>query len=176
MHQYYTYNFKDFEIFYIAFRSTFVRKYIQIRQSSCVKARDILHLLSHPEGYPIWLEGTPSLARGTLSWNTPCPDLAGGTSSLTGGVPHTGVPPLWPGWVVPHPWSGGTPSLGNPVEKTWDQWKYYGMEIGNPPVWTDRHLWKQYLPVVLRTRAVKMFLENFIHNNFAKKLGPLLSD
>ena len=27
-----------------------------------------------------------------------------------------------------------------------------------PPLWTDKHLWKQYLPVVLRTRAVKMLL------------------
>ena len=25
-----------------------------------------------------------------------------------------------------------------------------------PPPWTDKHLWKQYLPVVLRTRAVTM--------------------
>ena len=26
--------------------------------------------------------------------------------------------------------------------------------MGTPPLWTDKHLWKQYLPVVLRTRAV----------------------
>ena len=72
----------------------------------------------------------------------------------------------------PHPYlAGGNPpppppqegpcdqSLGSPLERTWDHWKYYGDGNGvNPPppqVWTDRHLWKQYLPVVLRTRGGK---------------------
>ena len=77
-----------------------------------------------------------------------------------GGSPITG-------WGVPHPWPGrypisgrgtpweGTSHWGTLPERTWDQWKYYGMEMGYPRVWTDRRLWKQYLPVVLRTRAVK---------------------
>ena len=29
-------------------------------------------------------------------------------------------------------------------------------DLTPPPLWTDKHLWKQYLPVVLRTRAVKI--------------------
>ena len=53
--------------------------------------------------------------------------------------PGTGVSPLEGTWDQ---------SLGYPLERTWDQWKYYGMEMGQtpPPVWTDRHVWKQYLP------------------------------
>ena len=45
-----------------------------------------------------------------------------------------GVPPAGPGWGMPSSWTwpGYTP----------------------PEVWTDRHLWKQYLTVVLRTRSV----------------------
>ena len=59
---------------------------------------------------------------------------------------------------VPHPWLGGYPSWDTPQEMTWDQWKYYGMEMGIPPPGVDRrHLWKQYLPVVLRTRAVNTY-------------------
>ena len=107
-------------------------------------------------------KGTPSPARGY-----PIPGWEEGV------LPSWGTSPSWPGWGVPHPWTGGYPCpdlgpvTGVPLERTWDQWKYYGMEIGypprkymepvevlwngdgdwvtppSPPVWTD---WKHNLP------------------------------
>ena len=68
-----------------------------------------------------------------------CPDLAGGTPSLVStvvppakgpGSSHWGTPGKGHGtsgsimgwrWSTPHP------------ERTWDQWKYYGMEMEYPP-------------------------------------------
>ena len=50
-----------------------------------------------------------------LTWGYPIPDL-GGTPCLVGGYPVMGYPRLGLGY--PHP-----------LERTWDQWKYYGMEI-----------------------------------------------
>ena len=82
-------------------------------------------------------------------------------------IPGWGVPPSWPGQgdtqeYQPPIWDWGTPREGTwdrsigypsgkdvgsvevlwdgegvPPERTWDQWKYYGMEITPPPVWTD---------------------------------------
>ena len=68
---------------------------------------------------------TPSAV---LSWGTPLPpphpDLAGGTPSLVGGTPSWGTPGK--GLGTSH-W--GTP----PPERTWDQWRYYGMDMGYSP-------------------------------------------
>ena len=67
-----------------------------------------------------------------------CPsvtDLAGGVPHpvLAGGVPHPdpimGYPPARTG--VP-PGRDLKPVTGVPPERTWDQWKYYGMEMGYP--------------------------------------------
>ena len=109
--------------------------------------------LSLSRGYPIPSQGIPY------------PDLAGGYPSWAIRLPS------WLGWAggggggLAHPWPLGYPILaggrecyprmgcpllgtGVPPERTWDQWKYYGMEMGYPLpwVWTDTHLWKQYLP------------------------------
>ena len=66
----------------------------------------------------------------TGQWGVPLPDLAGG-----GGVTLSQITP------PPHAtWDWGTlqkgtwdQSLGYPLEKTWNQWKYYGMEMWYPP-------------------------------------------
>ena len=39
------------------------------------------------------------------------------------------------------------PVTGVPPERTWDQWKYYGMQMGFPPVLADTHLSKHNLPL-----------------------------
>ena len=64
------------------------------------------------------------------------------TSSVVLPIPARGVPHPWPGvysipgqgYSIPGTWNW---SLGYPP---WDQWKYYGMEMGTPPpkVWTDK--------------------------------------
>ena len=168
-------------------------------------------------GYPfpilIWLGGTPYSG-------TPCPDLVGrgGTPSWEGTWDQSlGYPPerTWDQWKYYRMEMGYPPErtwdqwkyyrmeMGYPPERTWDQWKYYGMEMGyplartwdqwkyhgmemgyTPTMWTDSHLWKQYLPIVLRTRAVIMvcwfqdifdvpqrILCTFLWHNFTQKLG-----
>ena len=105
------------------------------RKSSCVNARGIptaayqvFHLLSYRGGTPSMAGGTPIMGY-SLS---PRPDLTGGTPYLVWeypipdwGYPHHGVPPILT-------WDQ---SLGYPLERTWDQWKYDGMEMemGYPP-------------------------------------------
>ena len=90
---------------------------------------------------------------GYLRWGTPngvppWPGLTGGTWG--------GVPPPGPGWGTPPAWTWlGYPSCLDLV----------GVPP-HPPVWTDRwmdgwmdrHVWKHYLPVVLRTRSVNIYL------------------
>ena len=62
---------------------------------------------------------------------------------LVTGVPHRNdigpVELLWDGDGNPHPCLGlgyppgkgpGTSHWGTPPERTWDQWNYYGMEMG----------------------------------------------
>ena len=107
------------------------------------------------------------------SWGTPCPDLGGGTSSLAGGTPSlaedtssltggtTSLARGVPGWGTPwegtwdqslgYPWKGhgasgsikgwrwGTPEKGHETSGSIMGWD------GVPHMWTDRHLWKQYL-------------------------------
>ena len=86
--------------------------------------------------------GTPSLAGG-----------GAGTPSLAGDTPRQGTTSLgrdlWPVTSVPPGKEMG------PVEVL-DLWDGDG-------VWTDRHLWKQYLPVVLRTWVVKTLRQSFIN-------------
>ena len=88
--------------------------------------------------------------RGYLRWGTPIgvppwPCLMG--RYLRWGTPQQGYPPpAGPGWVPlpcldlagvpPPPWCGQT-----------DGWM---------DGWMDRHMWKHYLPVILRTRSVKI--------------------
>ena len=70
-------------------------------------------------------------------------DGVGGTPSLLG-IPHPCQGVLHPWLGVPHPCLGeGIPVLGYPLEKTWDHWKYYGLEMGYPPerTWDQ---WKYY--------------------------------
>ena len=87
--------------------------------------------------------------------------------------PVTGVPHrkdmrpaevLWDGDGVPPKKDMGPVEVlldgdGYSLERTWDQWKYYRMEMGYL-LWTDRHLWKQYLPIVLRTLVVTIIQHN----------------
>ena len=118
------------------------------------------------------------------------PQWEGGGCPILGwwGTPNWGVLlSIWD-WGTPTPWTGVHPrketwnqSLGYPSERTWCQWKYYGMEMGYSQkghgtsksimgwrwgtpllVWTDTHLWKQYIHVVLRMQTVKISKKNFV--------------
>ena len=89
--------------------------------------------------------GVPHPRSHPISRGVPHPRSRGYPISGLGGVPHLrsgqtcdGVPP------APHQtWDGIPPP---PTIQTW---------TGYPPeMLTDRHLWKQYLPVILRMRAV----------------------
>ena len=132
------------------------------RQSSCVNTRGIppavyqvLPLLSYSTGVP------PSLAGGVpYRWMGRYPISGQGVSHPWWGVPYPWMgrypPYLDRGYPIltwlghPHPDLDlarvpsprrdlgsviGIPlqSLGYPPERTWDQWKYYGMEMGYPP-------------------------------------------
>ena len=100
-------------------------------------------VLTWPGGggtYLGWGRGTYLGPPLPLTWaaggrGVPTLDEGGGTYLGRGRVPTLGypLPPSWPGQ------GEGVPTLG-----------YL------PWVWTDRHLWKQYLPVVLPTRAVNI--------------------
>ena len=70
------------------------------------------------------------------------PTLAGRRGNYLG----RGYLPWSRGGYLPW-WLGGT-YLG------WGGYPPWPWGSTPPQVWTDRHLWKQYLPVVLRTRAV----------------------
>ena len=125
----------------ILFHSYDLRFYLITRKSSCVNARGIpsaaLHLgrggrsipsLARGAPHP-WLKGTPSLVGGTPSGYPPIlthPSLGRGT--LCWGTLHPDLARVTPSW--------GTPCAnlaGVPQERTWDQWEYYGMEMGYPP-------------------------------------------
>ena len=128
------------------------------------------------ESPPAWTQEAYHLpskclgGRGYLAW------IGGGVPILDGG----GVPTLdggYPSWGIPYPdlaWGWGT-YLAQGGVPTLDRGKgtYHGipsscrggtyLEMGegylpwgtpSPQVWTDRHLWKQYLPIILRTWAV----------------------
>ena len=77
-----------------------------------------------------------------------CPSVkglgGGGTPVLAGGgggIPSPGQEQLSPGWGGGYPrpswggefhcpWVPRTNHWGTPTERTWDQWKYYEMEMG----------------------------------------------
>ena len=136
-------------------------KKLSQNKSSCVNARGIptaayqvLHLLpevGYPPpphrpglmgggGYPRWgilPAGPPSQVWWGGTWGG-VPPSKGTSSQVWQGVSEVGYPPAG------YPLAG--PGWGTPPSWTWP---------GYPPkVWTDRHLWKQYLTVVLRTRSV----------------------
>ena len=89
------------------------------------------------------------------------PPPPGGTRS---GTPQGGTwtppPPGYPVRYPPPPPPGGTQrgvpgQVPPPPGGTWSGNPGGGTRTPPPPpLWTDKHLWKQYLPVVLRTRAV----------------------
>ena len=88
----------------------------------------------------------------------PCPVLDWGEAPILScprqGVPHPVLSQTWVGYpILSFPRQGGTPPSPGwegvphpllergvhypvmarvPLEKTWDQWKYYGMEMGYP--------------------------------------------
>ena len=82
-----------------------------------------------------------------IKYSTCCP-IPGGTPNLATGVPipwwgypipgqgntPSQAPPVLTWLGEPHPWTGrkgsGTSHWGTPWKGTWDQWKYYGMEMG----------------------------------------------
>ena len=99
------------------------------------RPRHNLFKLMCPEVPHPWLEGYP-----IPGWGIP-------QSLARGGIP------CWPGQEGSHTWPGGVPYPGVQPVRTWvahqepplwDQWKYYGKEMGYPRVWTD---WKHYLPL-----------------------------
>ena len=125
-------------------------------------------------GYP---PSWPGLRGGTLGWAPPGwvppgPDLAGGYPLA--GTPLLGYPPIltYPGQVPP---GWGTPLAGpdwsTPLPARWGTPQLDlastphtgpGGVLNPPPPcgqtdgWMDRHVWKHYLPVILRTRSVNI--------------------
>ena len=111
--------------------------------------------------FPKW--GTPGRVApqaglmGDLRWGTPSgrvppwPGLMGGGTRggvLPGRVPPlTGVPPGQVWWGVNKVDLAGVPSPG------WT-WLGYPPPHGQTDGWMDRHMWKHYLPVLLRTQSV----------------------
>ena len=107
-----------------------------------------------------------------LRWGTP-PDLAGVPPTLGWGTPldlGLGTPQTWPGypprpgWGTPQTWDGVPPSphlrpeMGYPPQPE--------MRYPPPPHCgqTHRQESKHYLPVVLRTRAVKIKIHLWVGN------------
>ena len=138
---------------------------------------------SFVRGYLLWL-GVPTLARGTyLDWEVPTLP-GGGVPILARQVPTLamGVPTLARGtyrdWGVPTLPGGGVPILARQVPTlargTYLDWgvptlpgagvpilarQVPTLAVGVPtltriPPGVDRHLWKQYLPIILHTWAV----------------------
>ena len=94
-----------------------------------------------------------------LRWYAPILTWLGRVPTLVGGT-YLGVPPLsWPGWGVPT--LGYPPDLARDtylgVPPSWPGLRGY-LPWGTPPPprqgWTDGHLSKQYLSIVLRARVV----------------------
>ena len=117
--------------------------------------------------YPRW---------GTPRQGTPLARSDGGVPKV--GYPRQGTP--WPGlrgyprWGTPQPglmggylrW--GTPQQGTPPSGP-------GRSTAPPQVWTDRHVSKHNLPVVLRTRSVKKsstIVGNWIQNRSTSESSP----
>ena len=145
------------------------------RHTACRIASTLSAVLSwrgvpHP-----WQGGTQSLSGGAPYWGTPVLIWLGGGTPYLGSTSSWGTPILtWPGetpclakgvplsWCTPHlglghpPVRNLGPVTGYPQKGPDTSRSIMGWIWGTPPrVWTDRCLWKQYLPVVLCTRAVK---------------------
>ena len=91
----------------------------------------------------------------------PWPGLMGGTQ---GGDPLAGVPPgqvWWRGYLR---W--GTPWQGYPLAGPGWGTPRLDMARVPPEVWTDRHLWKQYLTVVQRTWSVTIILWGHLYHTY----------
>ena len=73
---------------------------------------------------------------------------------VPGQVPPPGGPGTPPGGVRVPPRGVRVPPGGVPSQVPPRGGSGYPPGQVPPPLWTDKHLWKQYLPVVLRTRAV----------------------
>ena len=96
-----------------------------------MKNSSFANLNLEKESPPMWTRETYRPPHSNYSLC--CPILGGGlTRPWWGSVPHPwwGYPIL--GTVLPCPdLVRGYP--GVPPERTWDQWKYYGMKMGYPP-------------------------------------------
>ena len=144
-------------------------------------------------GTPIltWPGATPSLLGGTPPWVPPVwtrpgyphPDLAGGGTppQVPPCVDLAGIPPIrtWLGYPPHQTWLGYPSPLSGPGRGTshmdlagvppirpgWGTPPPSGPGSGTPPVdgQTDRHVSKHKLPVVLRTRSVKLKRHNTLN-------------
>ena len=136
------------------------------RQSSCGKPWEAYSPHRNLSKHNLfWLVGGGGSTPVLLRLGRYCsPALAGGNPAGTGlPLPGTGVLPTLLG--VPSPGTQVLPGrvlgpvTGLPPERTWDQWKYYGMEMGYlfppPPPRCELTNWKHYLRI-LRMRAVKI--------------------
>ena len=157
-------------------------------------AYQVLHLLSCTRwGTPPPTVGVPSLARssagggyprwGTPHWDTPQPGPMGGW------YPRWSTP--WSGYPPGQVWQGGTQGGVPPPSQVWwggtrggyPRWVPPGPGWGTPQPhldlagvppppprcgqtdgWMNRHVWKHYFPVVLRTRSVKSNIYDIAEN------------
>ena len=103
---------------------------LEIKQAYCVNAKG-------PGGVP-WT-GCGTLSPLTQGWGTPPPQTGQGW-----GTHH----PRLDG-ISPSKGHGATGSIntqkGHGTSGSIMGWRYYGMDMGCPPLWTETHLWKQYL-------------------------------
>ena len=120
-----------------------------------------------PGGYPTWVppwQGTPQ-GPPILTWSGGVPYLG---TPPAGYAPGQGTPPAGPGRVSP-------PSVC-PMA-FWEMLQSI-MGYGYPPLWTDRwkdrRMSKHYLPVVLRTRAVKITSILMLVSSFFEHVSLLL--
>ena len=165
-------------------------------RKSCVNARviptaayQVLHLL--PEvGYPPppWQWYPPVRSdRGVPEVGYPQARSDRGYSRW--GTPLAGVPPsqVWwgvPQWFLPQPGlTGGTWGGVNYRPGGVPPWLGYPpLDLAGvpPPVdrqmdgWMERHVWKHYLPVVLRTRSVKKLLSTTCGNRRGGQISLLI--
>ena len=139
-----------------SFREKWPNKKVLLRERKRHAARHVASARSAVLSWPgggvpqSWTGGYP-----ILTWRgVHHPDLAGRgypspVMAVGGGGGTTVLSWLWSGtpvltWPVGYPLPAG---LGYPPERTWDQCPGKEAGTGVPPgVWTDRHLWKQYLP------------------------------
>ena len=103
--------------FYLNSSSSFCRSETKIKQEIPPALTQEAYRLLTPWAIPhLWMGGYPIPGYGAYS----CPDLAG--------VPP---PPIQTCQSIPGR-RPGTSHWGTPTERTYDPWKYYGMEMGYP--------------------------------------------